>query len=43
MAAPTLKIYLSAALENNENDQRLEKKLNDENSFINQINHMRKK
>ena len=41
MATPTLKIYPSAPLEKDDLEQRLEKKLNDVNSFNNHINNIK--
>ena len=37
------RLYLSAALENNDLEQRLGKKVNDVNSFNNQINNIKEK
>ena len=43
MATPTLKLYPSAPLENNNNnlEERLEKRLSDVNSFNNSVNNIK--
>ena len=40
MTTPTLKVYPSPPLENNDSEQKLEKKINDLNSFKISINNI---